>query len=302
MYSKIIVGHDLHDGGRDALAHGRLIAEATGAKLVVAGVFPIAAQPFAFPPEWREEEERMASEIQRAADAVGAEAEAFPSSSPARGLHDLAEEIDADLVVVGSSRHSKLGEILAGNVGLGLLHGAPCAVALAPRDYREQADGSLRTIVVGFDGSHESGLALVDAIDLAKASDAQLKLVAVAEPPPVVYGKGGGAGQGYQELKDAIEEQKREQLDEAMETIPDDVKTEATLVSGDPAEKLAEAASSAGTVLILGSRAYGPMRRVLLGSVSTALLRSAPCPVLVHPRGTKVELATAHSVETESAQ
>ncbi len=121
MYRKIIVGHDLHDGGRDALALGRLISEATGAELIVAGIFPVAAQPFESPPEWHEAERRMTSEIKQVADAVGAEAETVPSSSPTRGLHDLAEVVDADLVVLGSSRQSKVGEILAGNVGLGLL-------------------------------------------------------------------------------------------------------------------------------------------------------------------------------------
>jgi nucleotide-binding universal stress UspA family protein len=37
-------------------------------------------------------------------------------------------------------------------------------------------------------------------------------------------------------------------------------------------------------LLVLGSRAYGPVRRVLLGSVSGPLVRQAPCPVLVLPR------------------
>ena len=35
------------------------------------------------------------------------------------------------------------------------------------------------------------------------------------------------------------------------------------------------------------SRAYGRLRRVLLGSVSAALARSAPCPLIVHPRPAK---------------
>lgn len=301
MYRKIIVGHDLHEGGDDALALGRLIAGATGAQLIVAGVFPVGVLPHGFEAQWREQEAEIASKIQSVADAAGAPAEAVPSSSPARGLHDLAEEIAADLVIVGSSRHSKVGQIMAGNVGLGLLHGSPCAVAIAPRDYRESGN-ELTAITLGFDGSSESGVALLDAVELAKASGARLRLVAVAEPPPIVYGKGGGSGQGYQELKEAIEEQLREQLDEALDSIPDHVSAEATLVSGDPAEQLADAARTNGALLVLGSRAYGPLRRVLLGSVSTALMRSAPCPVLVHPRPTKVELATAHSVGVGSAR
>jgi nucleotide-binding universal stress UspA family protein len=38
-------------------------------------------------------------------------------------------------------------------------------------------------------------------------------------------------------------------------------------------------------LLVCGSRGYGPVRRVLLGTVSAALLRQASVPVLVTPRG-----------------
>ncbi len=37
-------------------------------------------------------------------------------------------------------------------------------------------------------------------------------------------------------------------------------------------------------LLVVGSRGYGPVLRVLLGSVSTRLIHIAPCPVLVIPR------------------
>jgi nucleotide-binding universal stress UspA family protein len=285
MYRKIVVGHDLHDGGSDALALGRLVAGAGAAKLIVAGVFPVGALPRGFEARWRDEEERVAAEIQSIADEAGAEPEAFPSSSPARGLHELAEEIDADLIVVGSSRHSKAGQILAGNVGAQLLHGSPCAVAVAPRDYRDHVPAALGAVTVGFDGSHESELALRAGVALARASGAVLRLVAVAVPPPVAYVRGGGRGSGYEELKEAIEQQVREQLTEAVGSVPDEVRAEATLLSGDPTERLVEAAGD-GQLLILGSRAYGPLRRVVLGSVSSAIVRSARCPVLVQPRGT----------------
>jgi nucleotide-binding universal stress UspA family protein len=299
VYRKIIVGHDLHDGGDDALVLGRQLAEGSEAKLVVAGVFPFGMLPHGF--EWREEEQKIAAEIERLAEAAGAEPEAIPSSSPARGLHDLAEETGADLIVVGSSRHSSAHQVLAGNVGLGLLHGSPCAVAIAPRGYRQRAGDTIRTIAVGFDGSEESSVALRDALELARETQANLKILAVAELPPIVYGKGGRAREGWAELREAIEQQLRMQLDEAVASIPDDVMTEASLVSGDPAVTLADAGGAPGTILVLGSRAYGPARRVLLGSVSAALVKAAPCPLLVHPRGVKVEARTAQSAGAESA-
>ncbi len=294
MYRKIIVGHDLHPGGRDALALGRQLAGATNAELVVAGIFPVGTLPIGFESSWIYEEEKVANEIQTVADEAGAEAEAFPSRSVGMGLTGLAEEIDADLVVVGSSRHSKLGQLLAGNVGLSLLHGAPCAVAIAPRGYAEGPTG-ITTVVVGVGGGDDSQLALEAATELAGVLGATLKLVAVAQDPPVVHGQGAGMA-GDRAVREAIEEEARQQLDEASRSTGD-VPTEATLITGDPAEKLAEAASP-GSILVVGSRGYGPVRRVLLGSVSTELMSSAPCPVLIHPRGAKNEPRTNRAVDT----
>ena len=37
-------------------------------------------------------------------------------------------------------------------------------------------------------------------------------------------------------------------------------------------------------VMVIGSRAYGPIHHVLLGSVSARLMRTARCPLLVVPR------------------
>jgi hypothetical protein len=53
-------------------------------------------------------------------------------------------------------------------------------------------------------------------------------------------------------------------------------------------------------LLVLGSRGYGPVRRVLLGSVSGELVRGAACPVLVVPRP-GVRTPEDHSEASEGA-
>jgi nucleotide-binding universal stress UspA family protein len=68
---------------------------------------------------------------------------------------------------------------------------------------------------------------------------------------------------------------------------------ESEILEGDPAQRLAE--SSTGlALLVLGSRGYGPVRSVLLGSVSADVARTAACPVLVVP--SSVELVTQRAV------
>jgi nucleotide-binding universal stress UspA family protein len=300
MYRKIIVGYDGSERSQDGLALGKLIAEASGADLVVAGVFEYDRRWGGVDPYLQEAEADHAREIERAAAAVGAEAEAIPSSSPGRGLHELAEEIGADLVVVGSSHRSRAGQVLAGNVGTALLHGSPCSVAIAPHGYATGSDPQLAEIVVAYDGSPEAQMALEDAIALARPSEALLKLVTVAEPPVISYGKGGGSSQGWQTLKETVEAMMRDRLEQATASIPDDVRLESVLVNDEPATALAQIARNDGALLMLGSRAYGPLRRVLLGSVATKLARTAPCPLIVHPRPAK-SAAPAKERVTEGA-
>jgi nucleotide-binding universal stress UspA family protein len=55
-------------------------------------------------------------------------------------------------------------------------------------------------------------------------------------------------------------------------------------IEGGAAEALADTSADLD-LLVVGSRGYGPLRAVLLGSVSTALVRSAQSPLVVVPRG-----------------
>ena len=264
MYRRIIVGYDGSAQADDALALGKLIAGATRGLLTVAGVLQFDPRWGGRDPLLKDADAEFTREIEAAAAPVGAEPVTIPSSSPARGLHDLAERTDADLVIVGSARHGTAGQILAGNVGLSLLHGSPCAVAIAPHGYAGHTADSVSEVTLGYDGSPEAEMALADAIDLARASNAPLKLVSVVQPPPIGYGKGGGATQGWHELKEAIHDMMRAALDKAVQSVPDDVRAEATLVDGEPDEALAQIAVEDGGVLLLGSRAYGPLRLSLI--------------------------------------
>ena len=298
MFRKILVGYDDSDQAKDALALGKQLADATGAKLVAAGVFR-------FDPLWgdlsqfREEEIDFARRIEAAAEAIGAEAEATPSNSPARGLHELAEEIGADLILVGSAHHGRIGQIVAGSVGISLLHGSPCAVGIAPYGYRELPQDGIGAVAVGYDGSAEARLAIAAASELASSTGATLRLISVIEPPPLAMGKGRDVAR--HELMEPILGQARRQLVEARESVPEGIEVETDLLSGEPVESLSSVAQASRALLFVGSRAYGPVRRVLLGSVSRLLVRSAACPLIVIPRGIWIGADTHEGAELNTA-
>jgi nucleotide-binding universal stress UspA family protein len=70
------------------------------------------------------------------------------------------------------------------------------------------------------------------------------------------------------------------------------VTAEGELVVGDPAGELI-LASEGLDLLILGSRRWGPVRRLALGSTSERVIRHGACPVLVPPRRVDAEHADA---------
>jgi nucleotide-binding universal stress UspA family protein len=261
----VVVGFDGSEQARDALALGRLLADAGGAGLVLARVFPVE------PWHAREAEEELAKELDAVAESEGAKAEAVPARSAARGLHEIAEELHASAIVVGSSHRGAAGRVLVGSTGERLLHGAPCAVAVAPLGTAGDDDPGLRVIAMAYDGSPESKVALARASDLAVRSGATMRIYTVVPA--------GAAGDRH------ANEYFRERLADARRLAPAEVRAAADLLHGDPAGELTGEAEKGVDLMVLGSRGYGPLGRVLVGGVSLAMVRIAPCPLLITPRG-----------------
>jgi nucleotide-binding universal stress UspA family protein len=116
---------------------------------------------------------------------------------------------------------------------------------------------------------------------------ARLHVLSVFEPtPPATLAVGGGLATG--QVNDVLRSQLERDLDEATSTFESSTEVEARLFEGNAAEVLARTSADLD-LLVAGSRGYDPLRAALLGSVSTALVRSAEAPVVVLPRGSEPE-------------
>jgi nucleotide-binding universal stress UspA family protein len=200
--------------------------------------------------------------------------------SPADTLQALAERGEADLIVLGSTHHAHLGSVAPGSVAEHLLHGAHCRLVIAPKGYA-QADHSqdrLRVVAVGFDGMAEAFAALDEAAKLASKFGGSLRVIGVATPVPAM-GAAAAARAGAEAGPDF-----QTQLNQAVAQLPAELRALPVFERGDPVEKLLEAAEMGVDLLVLGSRGFGPVMRLLIGSVSSRVIREAPCPVLVVPR------------------
>jgi nucleotide-binding universal stress UspA family protein len=200
--------------------------------------------------------------------------------SPADALQALAERGDADLIVLGSTHHAHIGSVAPGAVAEHLLHGARCRLVIAPKGYgaADHSQDRLRVAAVGFDGMAESYAALDEAAKLATKFGGSLRVVGVATPVPAM-GAGAAQAAGAESGPDF-----QTQLNNAVAELPPELRALPVFERGDPVQKLLEAAEMGIDLLVLGSRGFGPVMRLLIGSVSSRVIREASCPVLVVPR------------------
>ena len=138
-------------------------------------------------------------------------------------------------------------------------------------------------IVVATDGSSAAQAALEEAIALAHATGDTLAVVTVWRALQGDYGLPYPSAAMLGELLDAEREHAEQTLAEASARADEaGVRAVVELLTGDPAERICTYAGKHGARLIaLGTHGYGPALSLLTGSVSSAVIRRAPCPVLV---------------------
>jgi nucleotide-binding universal stress UspA family protein len=288
MFRQVLVGVDDNQGGRDAIALGKLLTGPDGA-LTFGHIFHSdPSVPWGFQDPTKptlEEQSHQALERIAAQAGVSAHLRWHGAPSVGRGLHELAEAINADLIVVGSSRHALLGRIRLADHMRGALNGAPSAVAIAPAGYANEPSVA-REIGVAYDGSPESEHAVAVARTLAAGLGT--KLSAFQAIPLPVFGYSGlstthPAGISAEDM-----------VKQARERIAALGDVEAHVAAGDPGEELTLYSASLD-LLVVGSRSYGPVGRLIHGGISEHLARTARCPLLVLPRGVRDAAGTAAS-------
>lgn len=140
------------------------------------------------------------------------------------------------------------------------------------------------SIVVGVDGSASASHAVAWAAAQAAAERRPLVLVhAGGTPAPAGTGWMEAAGVDRRRVCLLLKEDARALLSEAAEptrAAHPDLEIHEVVRLGDPRETLLETSAEA-VLLVVGTRGLGPLRHLLLGSVSTAMVKHATCPVVV---------------------
>jgi nucleotide-binding universal stress UspA family protein len=144
--------------------------------------------------------------------------------------------------------------------------------------------GNSRPILLATDGSPSAAEAQKDAFELALRLDAPLLVVSVAHPalPAVGY-----TAYGYSNVVAEVREAERKRVAELVASVAEAAEAEGVHCStvtleGQVVDEICRKASEyEAQLIVVGSHGWGATRRFLSGSVSTGLVHSAPCPVLV---------------------
>jgi nucleotide-binding universal stress UspA family protein len=290
----ILCASDLSEGSDEAVVQAAGYCEEPGARLVVIyvqpAVYPMPVNGYAVPvvtaAELEAQKERgrrgLQEQIERAGvRCPGVSLEVLPAERPvyAEIVH-RAESGGFDLLVVGSQGASRLSRVLLGSVADKVVRHAHCPVLVARPSPRNGL------ILAASDFSPFSRVALVAADrEAARRQGAtRLSLVHALDFPPEMMGFGFAplvpAPGSLPDSRPALRESAQKRLQaELRET---GVQASIVVEDGPAASTIVRLAESLpAELVVLGTSGRTGLRRMLLGSVAEAVVRRAPCSVLV---------------------
>lgn len=192
---------------------------------------------------------------------------------PARELHEAAQELQADMIVVGAKRHRRLSQWLAGSTAHDVVRLVHTPVLVATSSVAQ-----IERVLVAVDLSDAGASTIAAGERLAALTGAALRFVHAIPQLPIIPEAPLEIDipQYYRTVEGAVEESVWPLItvagaDRAIRRGP----VRHTIIS--------EAESWRADVLVVGSHGHGLVDRILLGSVTEGLLRSLPTSMLVVP-------------------
>ena len=288
---RILVGVTPDASAADAMSLASVLQTSFAAEVVLGNIFPAPADSAGktkVDAEWvaymRSESVEILADVARDADRWGLTeytTAVHGHRSSGVGLIELAEAVDADLIVIGSAPGSANGRFLIGSTADQLLHGSHVPVALATTGYRRVRPDALGRLVVAFQDTQESRTALRWAAD--NVNGRRLTALTILLRHRVMGSQLAFDTEGL--ITRQLAEDAQAALDDALLDLG--AQADAQMTVGDDASSAIQRFDWNGDELfVLASSRGGVLRRVFLGDMTYKLVRATPVPALVLPRRT----------------
>jgi len=296
MYDRIVLPVDGSDEAKRAARLGLELARTLGATVDVLHVVDRKALALARTADekrrLRERGEAALEEIESLASELDQPvATTLLEGAPAARITEYAADRDADLVVVGRQGRTGLGKRLLGGVTEQVLSGGETPVLVVPGLDREpERDAEFSRVLLTTDGSENADDAIPNAASIAASYGASVDVLYVVD----LYAAGGPFNVGGLdgEFVDRLRERGRGAVEgvagaveDAAPDVPVRTAVERTTSHRGAAAGIVEYVEENGIdLVVMGSQGRSNLKRQLLGSVASTVLRTVDVPVLVAQR------------------
>ena len=290
----VVVGYVPHKGGRGSLDLGLQLAHALDEALTVVTVVPrqwatpsmakVDAEYTDYARQVGQESERQARDyLAQTSVNVDVDYQIVTGRSVARALIDAAGDLDATVLVLGSSTDAQVGRVAVGSTADKLLHASSVPLAISPREFRSLAADGVSRVTCAFSDSESSARVVARVAALAKRFGVGLRVASFGVRGATMYPPTAGLS-----AEDSVLDSWTGQAEQAQQRLVEEAvipaDTERVIATGTSWNDTTAAIPwEPGELLAIGSSSMGPVARVFLGSRATKLIRHAPVPVVVLP-------------------
>ncbi len=294
MSRTVIVPLDGSKASEDSLPFARLLAERSGAALILMSVVEVTTEfdawidtaPFSL-------EEEMSNWIDERQEYLRQLAEGFKGEShtivrvgrPADEIREVVKGANEPVLVMASHGRSGIQQFVLGSVALQIVHQLHCpVVTIHMQASGSPAPSSLDRILFPLDGSTFSEQIIEQALAIVGRPAPALHLTRVLEAPVWASHSfnAGLVGEYLAASRELIEEEMQELADRLTQ---EGYSAEWSIRDGNPGDQIIEAANACGAGLIaMATHGRGGLGRLLLGSVAQRVLHRTNVPLLlIHP-------------------
>ncbi len=186
----IVVATDFSPESEKALAYARALARQFASRITLANVVDLSAVPFpdtvvGLPLD--ELRRNSAENLERilynlGIEGISAQSKSIESNSPAHAVVDLAQEVDADLIIVGTHSRHGLSKLMLGSCSEGIIRSATCPVlTIGPNADPDPVDVNLHSILFATDLRHDAVEKAAVALAFAKEHIADVHICHIIE-------------------------------------------------------------------------------------------------------------------------
>ncbi|QSG13576.1 universal stress protein [Halapricum desulfuricans] len=289
MYDRILVPVDGSECGRAAARYGFAFAAATGATVDIVHVVDTTVPTIGgrmTDPERQDHGEAIVESAAEHSQAFDCPVETHVrEGAPRSEIVASADELGADLIVMGRQGTHNLRERLLGGVTEHVVRHADQPVLVVPLGTDVTA-ASISKLLVPTDGSEAATAAVGPATELAAAFDAEIAVFTAVD----VQAAGGSFSAGG--VSEEFIERLKSEGGETAETFADAIRdgqpglsVETIVRRGSAHEEIASCATEIDAdLIVMASHGRTGLKRHLLGSVADRVLRVAETPVLIATR------------------